>query len=103
MKHFTQLGVSGNQDQKPQGKALPSQSPEGQRSQTNPNKADGRQKIAALIGALIVTALLGVFVLESACSKESGKTATIATPNQIAVSQSPGQMLTSSASTSPSV
>jgi hypothetical protein len=99
MAHFTQLGLSPNQDQKPQGKTPPKPSSEGQRPQANAEKTGGKQELAALISSLIATALLGVFVLESGCSKESGKTA-IATPNQTATSQALPQILTMPASTS---
>lgn len=40
-----------------------------------------------LVGSLIATALLGVFVFESGCSKESNQSATIATPTQTVASQ----------------
>jgi hypothetical protein len=70
MDHFTQLGLSG--------KTSPYQSPEGQR--LHPKKLTGKQRTITLIGSLIATALLGVFLLESGCSKELNKTATIAPP-----------------------
>src|ERR1700674_1839595 len=91
MTHFTQLGLSGSPDKKPetkpQEKTSLNQSSEAQRPHSNPNKLTGKQKTAALIGSLIATALLGVFLLESGCSKESDKTAPIAAPNQTAASQ----------------
>jgi hypothetical protein len=89
MAHFTQLGLSESPDKKPEtkphGKTLPKVSPGGQRSDAT--KLTGKRKTAALVGSLAATALLGVFVLESGCSKESGKTATIAMPNQSVASQ----------------
>jgi hypothetical protein len=100
MAYFTQLGVSANQDQKSQGKTLRNVSSEGQRPHPNPKRAGGKQKTAALIGSLIATALLGVCVVESGCSKESGKTVTMATPNQTLAGQPPTRMLTMPASTS---
>ena len=100
MTQYTQHGVPANPEQKPQGKTLPHVSVEGHRSQANPQKANGRPKIAALLGSLIATALLGVFVFESGCSKESGKSATIAPPNQTVASQAPTEMLSVPASTS---
>jgi len=87
MAHFTQLGISGNPDKKPetkpQGKISPTQLPQGQgqRPNSNPKKLTGKQKTAALVGSAIASLLLAVFLLESGCSKESDKAA-IATPNQ---------------------
>jgi hypothetical protein len=91
MAHFTQLGLSGSSEQqpesKPQAKTLFKQTLEGQRPQSNPKQPAGKHRTAALIGSLIATALLGVFLLESGCSKESDKTAVIATPGQTASQQ----------------
>src|SRR5579872_4090418 len=92
MAHFTQLGISTNQEQKPQGKTLP-KVPEGQRLQSG-KKASGKQKAAFLVGSLIATALLGVFVLESGCSRESRNAAAIAPPSPVTGSQAPAQMQT---------
>jgi hypothetical protein len=107
MAHFTQLGLSGKPDTKPetkpQGKTLLNVSSEGQRSHSNPKKLAGKQKTAALVGSLIATSLLGVFLLESGCSKESDKTATIARPNQIVASQPPAPISTVPASTATAV
>jgi hypothetical protein len=77
MAHFTQLGLSGKPEI-PNGKTSP-----------KTKLLTGKHKTATLVGSLIATALLGVFVLESGCSKESDKTATIATPNQFAANQLP--------------
>jgi hypothetical protein len=103
MTHFTQLGLSGSPRQKPeikaQGKTLPKVSGESQGSQSEAKKPAGKQKTAALVGSLLATALLGMFVLESGCSKESDKTATIAPPNQMVVPQLPTP--TSAPSTGP--
>ena len=89
MAHFTQLGISGSPDKKPetkpQGKTSSNQSPQGQRPNSNPKKLTDKRKTAALVGSAIATLLLAVFLLESGCSKESDKTATITTPNQTAV------------------
>jgi len=102
MAQFTQLGISANQDKqpevRPQGKTMPNLSSQGQRPRPNEKKPDGKKKTAALIGSLIATAVLGTFVLESGCSKESNKTAAIATPNQPVTTQ-PIQTLPTSAST----
>jgi hypothetical protein len=86
MAHFTQLGLSGKPETKPQGKTL-NQSSAAQCPNTK--KPAGRQKTATLIGSLIAAAFLGVFVLESGCSKESNKTAAIAAPNQSVAAQLP--------------
>jgi hypothetical protein len=84
MTHFTQLGLSGSPDKKPetkpQGKTIPNVSAEGQRPHSD--KLNVQHKTAVLIGSLISTALLGVFLLESGCSKESDKTASITPPSQ---------------------
>jgi hypothetical protein len=85
MAHFTQLGVSTNQEVKPQEKSQPKVSQEKQRPHSN-EKPGGKKKTAVLVGSLIATALLGVFVLESGCSKESNKTAAVANPTQTAAS-----------------
>ena len=98
MTHFTQLGLSGSPDKKPetkpQGKTQPNGLSETQPAQSNPKKPTAKQKTAALVGCVIVTSLLGVFLLESGCSKESDKTAAIAPPNQTAVSQPSTTILT---------
>jgi hypothetical protein len=103
MAHFTQLGLSGSPDKKPetkpQGKTLPNTSEE-QRPHSNPTKATGKQRIAALVGSLIATLLLGVFQLESGCSKESDKASAIAAPNQTMASQLSTPISTVPASTS---
>jgi hypothetical protein len=81
MTHFTQLGLSGKPDRKPETKpqAKTSNTPEDPRSnQKQPTK---KQKTAALVGSLMATALLGVFVFESGCSKESSKTAAVNPPS----------------------
>ena len=72
MAHFTQLGISGNPDKKPEtkpGKTSPNQSPQPQRPNSNPKKLTDKQKTAALVGSAIMTLLLAVFLLESGCSK----------------------------------
>ena len=80
MAHFTQLDLSGTPDKKPQTKAQPLHS--------DPTKLSSPQKTAVLVSSLIATSLLGIFLLENGCSKEAGKTATIAPPNQTEASQS---------------
>jgi hypothetical protein len=92
MAHFTQLGLSGKPET-PEGKTSPNPSSEQQRLHLA-NKLSGKQKTAALVGSLIATSLLGVFLLESGCSKESDKTATIAPPTQTMASQQPAPIVT---------
>jgi hypothetical protein len=90
MTHFTQLGLSGSPDKKPetkqQRKPLPGSSPV---KPTLPveKKPASKHKTAVLVGSIFATALLGVFVFESGCSKESNQSATIATPTQTVASQ----------------
>ena len=104
MAHFTQLGLSGGPDKKPetkpQGKPLPKILPEAQHLHANVNKLTSKQKTATIVGSMIATSLLGVFLLESGCSKEPDKTASLAMPSQIAASQSPGSILTAPMATS---
>jgi len=101
MAHFTQLGLSGSPDKrqeaKPQGKILPNVSSETQRPRSNDKRPSDKRKTATLVGSLIGTALLGVFVLESGCSKESNKTAAIAMPTQTVANQIPAPIMTTPA------
>jgi hypothetical protein len=97
MAHFTQLGLSGKPETKSEGEASLHLSSEEQHS--NANKLSGKQRLAALVGSLIATSLLGVFLLESGCSKESDKTVAIATPNQTVASQPTTPIATLPAST----
>jgi hypothetical protein len=83
MAHFTQLGLS----EKPEENTSPNVSSERQPLHSSAKQLSGQQKTAVLVGALIATSLLGVFLLESGCSKESDKTATIAPPNQSVATQ----------------
>ncbi len=87
MAHFTQLGLSGKPETKSEGKSSINASPAKQRPHFDSNKLTGRKKTAALVGSLIATSLLGVFLLESGCSKGSSSTATITPPNQTIASQ----------------
>jgi hypothetical protein len=80
MTHFTQLGLSGSPDKKPETKTQ-TPSPKGPSPHSNEKQPTKKQRTAALAGSLIATALLGVFVFESGCSKESAKTSSIAPPN----------------------
>ena len=101
MAHFTQLGLSTSPDKKP---ATP---PTGKTTPNRPNtqhatlkKSSYKQKKAALVASLIATSLLGVFLLESGCSKESDKTSAILTPNQSVSSQPLTPVVTTSISAS---
>ena len=101
MAHFTQLGLSGSPDKrqeaKPQGKTLPNVSSEAQRPRSDEKRSSDKRKTATLVGSLIATALLGVFLLESGCSKESNKTAAIAMPTQTVANQTPAPIMTTPA------
>jgi len=85
MAHFTQLGLSGKSETKPEGKISTTISSAEQRPHNA--KLSGKQRTAALVGSLIATSLLGVFLLESGCSKASDKTVAITPPNQTLASQ----------------
>ena len=100
MTHFTQLGLSGNPDKKP-GTKTQTPSPKVPDSHSNPKQPMTKQKTAALIGSLMATALLGVFVFESGCSKESDKTSSIASPNQSVAGQSTAPVATVSTTITP--
>jgi hypothetical protein len=82
MAHFTQLGLSGKPETKSETITSPNLSPAAQRPHFDSNKLTPRKKTAALVGSLIATSLLGVFLLESGCSKEANKPATITPPAQ---------------------
>ena len=82
MAHFTQLGLSAKSEskneEKTQKQSLLTQSTK---------KLNGKYKTATLVGSLIATSLVGVFLLESGCSKGADKAAAIAPPVQPTVSQ----------------
>jgi len=98
MAHFTQLGLSGNSET-PKGQTSRNESPAEYRPNSNPNQPSNKKKTAALIGALIATSLLGVFLLESGCSKESDKAAIIAPLSQTLPSQQQAPIVTMPATT----
>jgi hypothetical protein len=100
MTHFTQLGLSGSPDKKPETKTQ-TPSPKGPGSHSNEKPPTKKQKTAALAGSLIATALLGVFVFESGCSKESAKTSAIAPPNPTVASQPTAPIATVSTTITP--
>ena len=100
MTHFTQLGLSGSPDKKPETKTQ-TPSPKGPSPHSNEKQPTKKQKTAALAGSLIATALLGVFVFESGCSKESAKTSAIAPPNQTVARQPNAPIATVSTTITP--
>jgi len=83
MAHFTQLGLSAKSESKNEEKT--------QKNSTlaqSTKRLNGKHKTATLVGSLIATSLVGVFLLESGCSKGGDKAATtIAPPVQPTVSQ----------------
>src|SRR5689334_23098464 len=84
MAHFTQLGLSAKSESKNEEKT--------QKNSTlaqSTKRLNGKRRTATLIGSLIATSLVGVFLLESGCSKGGDKAAAIAPPVQPAVSQAP--------------
>jgi hypothetical protein len=98
MAHFTQLGLSGNSEP-PKGKASRNESSAEHRPNSNPNQLSSKKKTAVLVGSLIATSLLGVFLLESGCSKESDKAAIIAPLSQTIPSQQQASIVTLPATT----
>jgi hypothetical protein len=84
MAHFTELGLSGRPEKTTEGNTSQNTA---QKPVTQPKYAGDKKKTAVLAGSLIATSLLGVFFLESGCSKSSNQTATIAAPVQTAVNQ----------------
>jgi hypothetical protein len=100
MAHFTQLGLSASQAKKPETKPTGNTTPNTPSTQhPSPEKSSDKQKKVALVSSLIATSLLGVFLLESGCSKESDKTSAILTPNQSVASQPLTPVVTTSIST----
>ncbi len=83
MAHFTQLGLSGNPDKKPQTKPQ-LKTPRNVSSQEHRSHSNANRPVSksVVLVSLIATALLGLFLLESGCSKGSDKTSATATPNQ---------------------
>jgi len=106
MTHFTQLGLSGDPykklETKPQVKTTPNPL-QGQHPHSDPKTPTSKQKTAALVGSLVATSLLGMFLLESGCSKESDKTSATVSPNQIVAAQPSAPVSTVPASTSATV
>ncbi len=100
MTHFTQLGLSGSPDKKPETKTQ-TPSAKGPGSHSNEKQPIKKQRTAVVAGSLIATALLGVFVFESGCSKESDKTSAIAPPNQTVATQPTAPMTTVSTTITP--
>jgi hypothetical protein len=80
MTYFTQLGLSGEPERKPENTGVRKTS-QGQRSQPGEKKFNGKQKTAIVICSLIATSLLGVSLLETGCSKESDKSTHISAPS----------------------
>jgi len=79
MAQFTQLNLQG----KSEGKAAPNIPSANQRPRFYGKKLTGKQKTAALVGSLIVTALLAVFFLgTSGCSKKEPAKSVAMSQNQ---------------------
>ncbi len=98
MPHFTQLGLSGNSEP-PKGKTSRNESSAEHRPNSNATQLSNKKKTAVLVGSLIATSLLGVFLLESGCSKESDKAAIIAPLSQTIPSQQQAPIVTLPATT----
>jgi hypothetical protein len=98
MPHFTQLGLSGNSES-PKGKTSRNEPSAEHRLNSNASQLSSKKKTAALVGSLIATSLLGVFLLESGCSKESDKAAIIAPLSQTIPSQPQASIVTLPATT----
>jgi hypothetical protein len=97
MAQFTQLGLSG----RPEKKSEVSNSQETSRIGSNnvARKSVQRKKTAMLAGSALAGALLGVFLLESGCSKSSDKVAAISAP----ASYSPPAVVPSTLPATPAV
>jgi hypothetical protein len=78
MAQFTQLGLSGRPERKVEVSTSPDTSRIGSNNHTK--KSVQRKKTAMLAGSALAGALLGVFLLESGCSKSSDKVAAISAP-----------------------
>jgi hypothetical protein len=101
MAHFTQLGLSSIPDKKPATQPVGKASRNTTDTQhLSSKKPSDKEKKVALVGSLIATSLLGVFLLESGCSKEANKTSAVVTPNQSVSSQPLTPVVTTSISTS---
>jgi hypothetical protein len=98
MPHFTQLGLSGNSES-PERKTSRNPSSAEHRPNSNASQLSNKKKTAVLVGSLIATSLLGVFLLESGCSKESEKAAIIAPLSQTIPSQQQAPTVTLPATT----
>ncbi len=73
MSQFTQLGLSGTPERKPQGETR-NTSQTNQGAKLDEQTFSGKQKAAAFMGWLMVTSLLGAALLESGgCSKGARK------------------------------
>lgn len=82
MAHFTQLGLSARSETKSEEKTQ-----KHSLSEESTKSLNGKHRTATLVGSLIATSLVGVFLLESGCSKSSDKAVAIAPPVQPTVSQ----------------
>ncbi len=89
MAHFTQLGLSGEPERKPENTAVRKTSGAGPRPESHHTKLSNKQKTAAMICSVIAMSLLGVSLLETGgCSKASNKSAGITAPSAVASNQS---------------
>jgi hypothetical protein len=104
MTYFTELGLSENPEKKPESqpqRKAPLNPPQGQRQNSDPKKPKSKQKTATIVGSLIATSLLGVFLLESGCSKESAKSVATVAPSQAATNPTRAPLLTPPISSTP--
>jgi hypothetical protein len=86
MSHFTQLGLSGTPEGKPQGINITNRD---QRPALD-NTFSGKQKAAAFMGWLMVTLLFGVALLESGgCSKGERRSVSLKSGNPAAYTSQP--------------
>jgi hypothetical protein len=83
MAHFTQLGLSGNPDRRPDGKPIRNTAGTNQPPFFFAKKLSRRQKTAAIVCSLMVTSLLAVFFLgTSGCSRKEPSKPTEMSQNQ---------------------
>jgi len=87
MAQFTQLGLSGKPEGKPEGQTSQNVARADQSPRSNKNKLS-KQTTAAFVGSVTAASLLAIFLLQAGgCSKEKGKSTVLAPPAQTTSNQ----------------